>query len=99
MTLSLFIFLFTICSTVASLFTEAIKKVLDDISSNVLALLSAILTGAVGISVTYIILGMPFDTHNIVCIILMVFSIWLGSMVGYDKVMQTLEQIRGGKLP
>lgn len=99
MTLSLFIFLFTICSTVASLFTEALKKVFDDISSNVLALSSAILTGGVGISVTYIILGMPFDTHNIVCIILMVFSIWLGSMVGYDKCTQTLEQIRGGKLP
>lgn len=99
MTLSLFLFLFAICSTVASLFTEALKKSFKKISSNILALVSAIVIGSGGTIISYIFWDLPFDSQNIVCIILMAFSIWIGSMVGYDKVNQTLEQIRGGTMP
>lgn len=99
MTLSLFLFLFAICSTVASLFTEALKKAFGEISSNILALVSAGVTGIGGTIIAYIFLSLPFDAPNIMCIILMAFSIWIGAMVGYDKVIQTLEQIKGGKMP
>lgn len=99
MTISLFLFLFAICSTVASLFTEALKKSTQKISSNILALVSAVVIGAGGTIITYIFCDIPFDSQNIVCIILMAFSIWIGSMIGYDKVMQTIEQIKRGTMP
>lgn len=96
MSLTLFLFLFSIGAAVASLFTEALKKVFDNISSNILALVSAVVVGVGGMIVASIFLELPFDSQNIVCIILMAFCIWLGSMVGYDKVLQTLEQLKGG---
>jgi len=30
------------------------------------------------------------------CIVLMGVCIWVGSMIGYDKVVQTIEQIKKG---
>ena len=93
MTIQLFMFLFTIGSLVSSLMTEAIKKSFEQVSTNVIALADSILIGLVGTVFAYILIGIPFTLANIVCIILMTVCIWIGSMIGYDKVKQTLEQI------
>lgn len=98
MTLTVFLFLLIIGASVASLCTEAMKKIFKDISSNFLALINSVIVGVFGCIIAYILMEIPFDSKNIACIIVFAFCIWLGSMVGYDKVIQTINQIRGGGL-
>lgn len=96
MTIELFIYLFTIGSVASSLLTQALKKSFTDISNNMLALISAVIVGLIGTCSAYILMGILFDLKNVVCIILMTICVWVGSMVGYDKVIQTLAQIKRG---
>ena len=39
------------------------------------------------------LLGIPWTVNNIICLVLMAVMIWLGAMVGFDKVIQTIGQI------
>ena len=93
MTIELFIYLFTIGSTFASLITQAIKKTFNRIPSNILALWSSIIVGIGGSVCAYVLIDIPFNIQNIVCIPLMTVCIWIGSMCGYDKILQTLTQL------
>lgn len=95
MTIQLFIFLFTIGSAVSSLLTQALKKSFENVSSNIIALVNAFVVGILGTVAAYILMGITFNLANVVCIFLMSGCIWIGSMVSYDKVMQTLYQIKG----
>lgn len=92
MTMTLFLTLFTIGSMASSLLTEAIKKSFKGLSTNIIALINAAIVGLGGTAAAYILMGIPFSLENITCLILMVVCIWIGSMVGYDKCKQTLEQ-------
>lgn len=94
MTIELFIYLFTIGSTFSSLLTQTLKKSVKNLSSNIIALYSALAVGVLGSVFAYSALDISFDLTNIICIPLMVLCIWIGSMLGYDKVLQTLKQIR-----
>ena len=96
MTIELFIYLFTIGGTFASLLTQAIKKTFNQVPSNILALCSSIIVGVGGTFSAYVLFDIAFTLSNIVCIPLMAVCIWVGSMCGYDKILQTLKQI-GGK--
>lgn len=77
-------------STLTSLVTEALKKALTEYNlpykANSLAgIIAAILSA--GIGVMYAVLsGTGFTAQIIVCIVALVFMGWLGSMVGYDKI-------------
>lgn len=93
MTIKIFIVLFTIGSLVSSLFTQALKRGFKDAPSNILALLSALIVGAGGMICYYIINDVVFTLQNLVYTFLMAVCIWMGSMVGYDKIMQLLSQI------
>ena len=95
MTITMFITLFTIGSMVSSLLTEALKKSFKDMSTNVIALIDAGVVGILGTASAYILMGVSLTPPNIMCLVLMVFCIWIGSMVGYDKVLQTISQIKG----
>lgn len=95
MTVQLFMFLFTIGSLVASMLTEALKKAYKDISANILALVDAIVVGIFGTVASYILMGIAFNAPNVICIFLMTACIWIGSMIGYDKVIQTISQLKG----
>ena len=95
MNITLFLSLFTIGSLVSSLLTEALKKAFKEISTNIIALIDAGVVGLAGTSAAYILMKVDWTPQNIVCLILMVFCIWVGSMVGYDKVLQTIAQIKG----
>lgn len=97
MTIELFMFLFTIGSLASSLLTQALKKAVKDLSSNITALISALVVGAGGTYLAYVFLEVPFDQKNILCLILMAMCVWVGSMIGYDKVLQTIAQLKGGK--
>lgn len=84
-----------IVSTLTSLVTEAVKKILIEHNvayrANTLAgIVSAVLSA--GIGVCYVIFsGIDFTARIVVCIVAMVFMSWLCSMVGYDKVVGILK--------
>jgi hypothetical protein len=94
MTIEIFLFLFTIGSLISSLLTEAIKKMDLNMSVNIIALIDAMVVGFLGTIAFYLIMGIVWTPTNIVCIFLMTFCIWIGSMIGYDKVMQTIAQLK-----
>lgn len=96
MTIELFIFMLTIGALISSLLTQAVKKAFTNISTNILALIDAVTVGVIGMIIAYVLLGIPFTLPNIMCIVLMSVCIWVGSMIGYDKVIQTIEQIKKG---
>lgn len=97
MTTHIFLILLLVVSTIVSLTVEALKKILNDkVSSNiVVAIVSVVISVAVGIF--YCILAkIAFNSQLIVYLIALVFLSWLCAMLGYDKVIQTLKQIKGG---
>ena len=95
MTITLFMTLFTIGSAVSALLTEAMKKLcVKWASPNIIALMDAIIVGLFGTTAAYVLMGVTFTPQNFICIILMTICIWVGSMIGYDKVIQTISQIR-----
>ena len=98
MTLTLFMALLVVFAVVVSLITEAVKKLLDNAgvkySANVVVLIVALVVGIAGTSLAYVVLGIALTPINIVYTILMVVAIWVGSMVGYDKVIQMIGQLK-----
>lgn len=97
MTVTLFITIVTLGAAVSSLLTEAIKKAYNnadkEYSANVIALINAVVVGGIGTAVVYMLRGIPWTINNIICLILMILVVWIGSMIGYDKVIQLLKQI------
>lgn len=93
MTIELFITLFGIGSVISSLLTETLKQTFKNISSNIIALVDAVAVGGVGTIVYYVLTGAEITPINALYAVLMALCVWVGSMVGYDKVMQTLKQI------
>jgi hypothetical protein len=97
MNFTTFAMLFMIGSLMASLLTEAFKKAFDEAgvkySNNMLALCMAFIIGMACMSGAYIILKIPFDAIGLICIAFMSLAIWVGSMVGYDKVKQLIDQL------
>lgn len=102
MTLTLFIALLVILAVCVSLITEAVKKFLDDAgikySANIVVLIVAVIVGAGGTALMYLFMGIAFTPPNIVCMVLMAVAVWVGAMVGYDKVIQMIEQLKNLKL-
>lgn len=101
MTIELFLILLSALSIITSLFTEGAKKTLDSLqtkyASNIVVLIVAVFVGGFGTAFFYVWKGLEFDTLNIICIVLMICANWLCAMLGYDKVMQAIAQIKGGK--
>ena len=97
MTITLFISLFTLGSCVSAVFTEAVKKAFSnagkEYSANVVALANSAVVGGLGTAVSYMLLNIPWTINNIICLLLMIVVVWMASMVGYDKIMQLLNQI------
>ena len=87
-----------ITSTLTSLATEAVKKLLAEHSKNYYAntlagIVSVILSVAIGIG--YMMLSsISFTSQTIVYLIALVFISWLCAMVGYDKVIQAIGQFK-----
>lgn len=90
-----------VISALTTLTVEGIKKILDEkqvqYSSNVLAIIVALILTIVG-SVLYLIyFSVPVTAQVIVVIICLVFLSFLVATVGYDKVKQLLEQLKKGE--
>ena len=98
MTISIFLLLLTIFAVCTSLLTEAIKNFCNeqgkDYASNIVVLVAAAIIGGLGTVVYYIAASIAWTPMNIICIPLMIIANWVGSMVGYDKVKQAIEQLK-----
>lgn len=102
MTFEIFIMLLFAFSVITSLFVEGGKMLLDSLklsyASNILVLFISLFVGGFGMAFFYVWNDILFSPKNIICIILMVCANWLVAMLGYDKVMQAIMQIKkGGK--
>jgi len=95
MTVSVFLAMLTVFSTVTSIVTECAKKIFSDkVSSNILALGSGCFVGIGGTLAYYILNAIPFTAGNITLMVLMGIASAMGAMVGYDKVTQLIEQVK-----
>lgn len=87
-------FILLICSTLTGLIVEAIKKMIEVKKPNIVAAIISVIVG-IAVSIGYIILnGIAFSIDSILYIIGIVVLSWLVSMLGYDKVIQTILQIK-----
>lgn len=97
MNVNIFVILITICAILSSLFTEGVKKFLDGInkkySSNIVAVIVAIIVSVFVAYMSYSYYNIPFNSINICAIIALSLFTACGSMIGYDKVKQAIEQI------
>lgn len=98
MTIETFLMVLLIVSTLTGLFTEALKKCFDGCKrkyySNLLAGATAVVL-SLAIGIAYIVLeGLAWSDKMAVYLIALVFLSWLSAMVGYDKVMQAISQIK-----
>lgn len=98
MSVSLFIALFVGGGLVNILLTQAIKQFYynrkQSASPNVIALINAIIVGGGGTAFAYMLLGVQWTVNNILCLAAMMLFVWMGSMIGYSKILETYRQFR-----
>ena len=90
--------LLLVVATMTGLVTEAVKKVLQEgnisYKPNLLAGLVAVAL-SVGVGAAYMVMTeTTLNAQIAVYLIALVFLSWLSAMVGYDKVVQTIAQLR-----
>lgn len=86
MTLECFLLLLMIVSILTGLFTEGIKKLLEESKKTYKA---NFLAGGVAV-----VLSVLVGSGYIILIDAQILLSWLSAMVGYDKVIQSLGQIK-----
>lgn len=98
MGLELFLALLVAASIVTGLVTEAVKRALTEHNrsyrANTLAGIVAIcVTAAIGVGFV-IIADIAVTSTLIIYLIALVIASWVGAMIGYDKVIQTISQFK-----
>lgn len=98
MSVSLFIALFVGGGLVNILLTQSIKQFYynrkESASPNIIALVSALVVGGGGTAFAYMLLGVAWTVNNILCMFAMMLFVWMGSMIGYSKILETYRQFR-----
>lgn len=87
-----------VTSTLTGLATEAVKKILTEYNkqyqANTLAGIVALVL-SIGVGIGYIaVTNAAITAQVVIMLIALVFMSWLCAMVGYDKVIQTITQIK-----
>lgn len=96
MNITTFLMLLSAFSIISGTCTEAVKKMVNDkanLSYNIVALCIALVVGSVGTGIYYQLNDILFDVNNIIYMVLLGLASGLCSMLGYDKVKQTILQI------
>ena len=94
MTITIGSFILMVCSIMTGLITEAIKKMIEVNKPNIVAAVVSVVVG-IAIPSMYIVMhGLPFDITAILYIISIVVLSWLCAMLGFDKVVQSLNQLK-----
>lgn len=91
MTVEMFLALLLGFSTLASLTTEAIKKIFSA-DGNVTAFIVAIVIGLIGTFIYYQLANIDFTLNNIIYAILMGLASSLTSQLGYDKIKEAIQK-------
>ena len=98
MSVSLFISIFVGGGLVNILLTQAIKQFYynrgSEASPNMIALIDALVIGGLGTAFVYMLMGIDWTVNNVLCLIAMIILVWMGSMIGYSKIIQTIQQFR-----
>ena len=98
MSVSLFIALFVGGGLMNILLTQAVKQFYynrqQNASPNVIALINAIVVGGGGTAFAYMLLNVQWSVNNILCLAAMMLFVWMGSMIGYSKILETYRQFR-----
>lgn len=96
MTLTTGSILLMLCSVLTGLIVEAIKKMMDTKKHNITAAVVSIVVGA-AVPIGYILYnGMAFDKTVALYVVSIIVLSWLCAMLGYDKVVQTITQVKRG---
>lgn len=101
MNTTMFLILLSGFSVLSSLVTEGIKNIVNDkvnLSYNIVALITAIIIGGGGTLVYYQLNSILFTVNNVIYAVLMGFASGLTATVGYDKVVQAINQIISKKV-
>lgn len=99
MEMHVFLVMLLACSLLTSLTVEAIKRMNEGEGKrwNVMVAVVAVIL-AVAIGAAYAVMtGIAVTAQYVVIIVALCFLSWLCAMVGYDKVIQAIEQIFKGK--
>lgn len=98
MTFEVALFLLLVVATMTGLVTEAVKKVLQEgnisYRPNLLAGGVAVVLSAAAGWAYMILTETVLNGQMAVYLVALVFLSWLSAMVGYDKVIQTISQIK-----
>lgn len=98
MNLQTFVLGLLISSTLTSLTTEGVKKILTEKKKNYYAntlagIVALVISAAIGICYV-IVTDIGFSAAVVVTIVALIFMSWLSAMVGYDKVVQAISQFK-----
>lgn len=91
MTVEMFLVLLLAFSTLASLATEALKK-LFSADGNITAFIVSIIVGLVGTLIYYQLATIDFSFNNIIYAVLMGLASSLVSQLGYDKIKEAIQK-------
>lgn len=98
MGVSLFVSIFVGGGLLTMLLTQAIKQFYynrgSEASPNLIALINALVVGGGGTAFIYMLMNLPWTINNILCLLAMIFLVWMGSMLGYSKILETFQQFR-----
>ena len=98
MSVSLFVSIFVGGGMITMLLTQSIKQFYYNkgtaASPNVIALINAIVVGCGGTAFVYMLMGVPWTINNILCLVAMGLFVWMGSMIGYSKILETFQQFK-----
>ena len=98
MSISLFVSIFMGGALLTMLLTQSIKQFYYNrgaqASPNVIALINALVVGGLGTAFAYMLMKLPWTINNVLCLIAMAFLVWMGSMIGYSKILETFQQFQ-----
>lgn len=98
MSVTLFVSIFVGGGLITMLLTQSIKQFYynrgSEASPNLIALINAIVVGGGGTAFAYMLLHLPWTVNNVLCLIAMAFMVWMGSMLGYSKILETFQQFK-----
>lgn len=98
MTIILFLEMLVILATATSLITEAIKSSLKKLGktykSEVIVLITSFVVSIMGSSIYFIFTDTNFDLKNILSILCLYVCVFVGSEIGYDKIIELIKKIK-----
>lgn len=97
MDITIFMVLLFAFSVITGLIVQAIKQLISDkqnLSYNIVALIVALIVGVCGTAIYYQFNSIAYTANSIIFMILLGLGSALCSMIGYDKIVQAIQQIQ-----